>query len=64
MNMLENLLTGEFLIENPGFSFLTKSQKQVINLEPKVKRNQLCPCGSGKKFKKCCLNGVKESGSH
>jgi uncharacterized protein YecA (UPF0149 family) len=21
---------------------------------PKVGRNQLCPCGSGKKFKKCC----------
>ena len=23
---------------------------------PKVGRNDLCPCGSGKKFKKCCLN--------
>lgn len=22
---------------------------------PKVGRNQFCPCGSGKKFKKCCL---------
>ncbi len=22
--------------------------------QPKVGRNQLCPCGSGKKFKKCC----------
>lgn len=22
----------------------------------KVGRNELCPCGSGKKFKKCCLN--------
>jgi len=22
--------------------------------EPKVGRNELCPCGSGKKFKKCC----------
>ena len=21
---------------------------------PKVGRNELCPCGSGKKFKKCC----------
>ncbi|MBQ3423559.1 MAG: SEC-C domain-containing protein, partial [Romboutsia sp.] len=19
-------------------------------------RNELCPCGSGKKYKKCCLN--------
>ncbi len=22
----------------------------------KIKRNSLCPCGSGKKFKKCCIN--------
>lgn len=21
---------------------------------PKVGRNDMCPCGSGKKFKKCC----------
>ena len=21
----------------------------------KLKRNDLCPCGSGKKYKKCCL---------
>ena len=21
----------------------------------KAKRNELCPCGSGKKFKKCCI---------
>lgn len=24
--------------------------------EPKLGRNSLCPCGSKKKFKKCCLN--------
>ncbi len=23
---------------------------------PDVRRNALCPCGSGKKFKKCCIN--------
>ena len=22
---------------------------------PKINRNSLCPCGSGKKYKKCCL---------
>ncbi|MBC8391880.1 MAG: SEC-C domain-containing protein, partial [Deltaproteobacteria bacterium] len=25
---------------------------------PKVGRNDPCPCGSGKKFKKCCLKKV------
>jgi uncharacterized protein YecA (UPF0149 family) len=24
-------------------------------LEEKLGRNDLCPCGSGKRFKKCCL---------
>jgi preprotein translocase subunit SecA len=23
--------------------------------EPKIQRNELCPCGSGKKYKNCCL---------
>jgi uncharacterized protein YchJ len=28
--------------------------------EPKIGRNNPCPCGSGVKYKKCCLNkGVK-----
>lgn len=26
----------------------------------KIGRNQLCPCGSGLKYKKCCLNKQKE----
>ena len=28
--------------------------KPVRREAPKVGRNDLCPCGSGKKFKKCC----------
>ncbi|MFN0187861.1 MAG: YecA family protein [Bacteroidia bacterium] len=27
-----------------------------IKQEPEIGRNNLCPCGSGKKFKKCCMN--------
>ena len=26
----------------------------VVNTTPKIKPNQPCPCGSGKKYKKCC----------
>ena len=22
----------------------------------RIRRNELCPCGSGKKYKKCCKN--------
>ena len=28
--------------------------KTVVNQEPKVGRNDPCPCGSGKKYKNCC----------
>ena len=31
-----------------------KAGSTVRREEPKVGRNDLCPCGSGKKFKKCC----------
>jgi SEC-C motif-containing protein len=34
-------------------------QQPVVREEPKVGRNDPCPCGSGKKYKKCC--GTKES---
>lgn len=27
-----------------------------VRAEPKIGRNEPCPCGSGKKYKKCCLN--------
>ena len=29
--------------------------RQIVNEAPKVGRNDPCPCGSGKKYKKCCL---------
>jgi len=32
--------------------------KQIKTEEPKVGRNDDCPCGSGKKYKKCCGKGL------
>ncbi len=29
-------------------------QGTLVNTTPKVGRNDICPCGSGKKYKKCC----------
>ena len=34
---------GEFVGETP-----------IVRDEPKIGRNDPCPCGSGKKYKKCC----------
>jgi SEC-C motif-containing protein len=28
---------------------------EPVRLGPRVGRNDLCPCGSGKKYKRCCL---------
>lgn len=39
----------EELMEEDDFYFL-----QPYIAEPKLGRNDLCPCGSGKKYKKCC----------
>ncbi len=30
-----------------------------VLFETKIQRNEPCPCGSGKKFKKCCMNNQK-----
>jgi preprotein translocase subunit SecA len=32
------------------------SSQPIINTEPKIGRNDPCPCGSGNKYKKCCMN--------
>lgn len=31
-------------------------QKPLVRDLPKYGRNEPCPCGSGKKFKKCCID--------
>lgn len=31
-----------------------KKSKIVVREQPKIGRNDPCPCGSGKKYKKCC----------
>lgn len=32
-----------------------RSTAPILNASPRVGRNDPCPCGSGKKYKKCCL---------
>ena len=43
-----NLVDGNLSEKEGGMN------KTVVNKEPKVGRNDPCPCGSGKKYKKCC----------
>jgi len=37
-----------------------KISKKLVSKYSKIGRNELCPCESGLKFKKCCLNEKKE----
>ena len=52
-------ITGEGF-ENANMSLNGSAPKQekthtpIVNTEPKVGRNDPCPCGSGKKYKNCC----------
>jgi hypothetical protein len=46
--------------EVAGADELSYAQEPYLRDSPKVGRNDPCPCGSGKKYKKCCLSG--ESG--
>ena len=43
-----NLVDGKLSEKEGGMN------KTIVNNEPKVGRNDPCPCGSGKKYKNCC----------
>ena len=40
---------------------LQEVQRPIKRKTPKIGRNQPCPCGSGLKYKKCCLNKEEKS---
>jgi SWIM/SEC-C metal-binding protein len=44
----EDLSDLERLIDGP------RPRKSASGSEPRIGRNEPCPCGSGKKYKKCC----------
>lgn len=49
--------TASEMFDTSGFVEMKvpPTQRQMERNPPKVGRNEPCPCGSGKKFKKCCL---------
>ena len=51
---------SSFVQEADGWKFedgTLVGEKPMVREEPKVGRNDPCPCGSGKKYKKCCGKG-------
>lgn len=41
---------------NPQQINFRKTRTIIHQYNKKIGRNDLCPCGSGKKFKHCCMN--------
>lgn len=65
MEELENAykkLIMDYVDQNPSVA-ATKAGRKALGLtlrpfvrsESKIRRNELCPCGSGRKYKNCCL---------
>src|SRR5579871_4144023 len=40
---------------HPGHALVHGGTPTLVREEPRIGRNEPCPCGSGKKYKKCCL---------
>ena len=51
----------ERVAKETGTAAATKSEvkKQPVRTATKVGPNDPCPCGSGKKYKKCCMHKDK-----
>ena len=59
----DSVITGDQLAQIRAL--YNRRPKQLVRKYKKIGRNEPCPCGSGKKYKKCCMNtneyeGLKE----
>lgn len=43
-------------LEEARIAYRNRLLSKPVTNKIKVGRNESCPCGSGKKYKKCCLN--------
>jgi len=50
---------GIYIIDDPEIEYRNASGAPGLLAIPKVGRNQPCPCGSGKKYKRCHGRGVR-----
>ena len=62
MTIMAKLLNeGRAAAEIMGILARDESERRNRNAWANVGRNDPCPCGSGKKYKKCCYQNVKET---
>lgn len=59
---VENAAVG--VPQRPQFVVPPKTKTIIRKYDKKIGRNDLCPCGSGLKYKKCCLKTGKYEESY
>ncbi|MGM0379810.1 MAG: SEC-C metal-binding domain-containing protein [Bacillota bacterium] len=54
---MRDLRVNKFHKDNPNIldQIITSESETFVRKEKKIGRNDPCPCGSGKKYKKCCI---------
>ena len=56
LDLLESVCVQHEIDHLNGMRILDRAMELTIRREkPKIGRNEPCPCGSGKKYKKCCI---------
>ena len=56
-DLLESVCVQHEIDHLNGMRILDRAQQLTIRRDkPKIGRNEPCPCGSGRKYKKCCIN--------
>ncbi len=48
-------LIDKIYFEKHGIPYEYPAVQSTVRKKRKIERNETCPCGSGKKFKKCCI---------
>ena len=57
LDLLESVCVQHEIDHLNGMRILDRAMELTIKRDkPKIGRNEPCPCGSGKKYKKCCIN--------
>ena len=54
--MLESVCVQHEIDHLNGVVCMDRKVNTTIVKDKKIGRNEPCPCGSGKKYKKCCIN--------
>ena len=61
-NMVQNVVSPNSTMPNLNQFTIPRKTRTIIREFDKIGRNDPCPCGSGKKYKNCCLkNGEYET---